>query len=52
MAENIRAAEKEQDVELAAHGDENGFDNLLADEVVVEWLTQLEQEQNLHAVAG
>jgi len=52
MADDIRAAEQEQDVELAAHGDENGFDNLLADEVVVEWLTQLEQEQTLHAVAG
>jgi|GEM_PF-6158390 len=52
MANNIRAAELEQDVELAAHGDENGFDNLLADEVVVEWLMQLEQEQHLRAVAG
>ncbi|WP_376695583.1 hypothetical protein [Wenzhouxiangella sp. EGI_FJ10305] len=52
MAEQIRAAEQEQDVELADHGDEKGFDNLLADEVVVEWLMQLEQEQNLRAVAG
>lgn len=52
MANNMRSAEYDQDVELAAHGDEKGFDNLLADEVVVEWLMQLEQEQNLRAVAG
>lgn len=52
MNNNIRAAEQDQDVELAAHGDEKGFDNLLADEVVVEWLVQLEQEQHLRAVAG
>ena len=52
MNNNIRTAEQDQDVQLSAHGDEHGFDNLLADEVVVEWLVQLEQEQNLRAVAG
>ncbi|MDZ7789098.1 MAG: hypothetical protein U5L08_01105 [Xanthomonadales bacterium] len=52
MTKTIRAAEQDQDVQLAAHGDEKGFDNLLADEVVVEWLMQLEQESNLRAVAG
>ena len=52
MINNIRATEQEQDVQLPAHGDEHGFDNLLADEVVVEWLVQLEQEQHLRAVAG
>lgn len=52
MTNHIGAAEMDQDVQLAAHGDEKGFDNLLADEVVVEWLVQLEQEQHLRAVAG
>lgn len=52
MADNIWAAEQDQDVELAAHGEDKGFDNLLADEVVVEWLMELEQEENLRAVAG
>lgn len=52
MNDNIRAVDQEQDVELAAHGNEKEFDNLLADEVVVEWLVQLEQEQSLRAVAG
>ena len=52
MANNLHTAELDQDVELADHGDEKAFDNLLADEVVVEWLMQLEQEQHLRAAAG
>jgi hypothetical protein len=52
MNNELRAAEYDQDVQLAAHGDDFEFDNLLADEVVVEWLVQLEQEQHLRAVAG
>jgi hypothetical protein len=52
MANNIQTAEFDQDVQLPAHVEETEFNNLLADEVVVEWLMQLEQEQNLRAVAG
>ncbi|NBB93798.1 MAG: hypothetical protein GVY32_11595 [Gammaproteobacteria bacterium] len=52
MGDNILAVEEERDVELANHGDARGFDNLLADEVVVDWLMQLEREQNLRAAAG
>lgn len=52
MANNKLSTEKDQDVEMISTGDAQGFDNLLADEVVVEWLMQLEQEQYLRAAAG
>ncbi len=52
MADNMHNVEYEQDLELVSNRDAKGFDNLLADEVVVEWLMQLEQEQHLHAAAG
>lgn len=49
MADNIYAIDQEPDVEFDSRADDQSFDNLLADEVIVDWLMELEREQNVRA---
>jgi len=51
MAHDNLAIDLEPDVQLAANADTLQFDNLLADDVIMDWLMQLEREQNAHAAA-
>lgn len=47
----LNQEQRNPDVKLGTRGRENGFDSLLSDEVVVDWLMRLEREQE-HRAAG
>lgn len=49
---NQKNQDRDQDVKLEVRGERNDFDNLLADDAVIEWLNRLEREEDLRAAAG